>query len=104
MLYTDLPRENLPIFGLVAKFGGVNEMLNGLLNLQLAIEMGDAPLPPPTAKRAGEPSWAGAPHAFVGTLASNWCGLIDELRATVALKAAAPYVDVGFRCFQGCED
>jgi hypothetical protein len=33
--------------------------------------------------------------AWVGTLTSNWCRLIDELRSTVAAKAAGPYVNVG---------
>jgi len=32
--------------------------------------------------------------AFVGTRSSNWCRLIDELRSTVAGKAAAPFVDL----------
>jgi hypothetical protein len=32
--------------------------------------------------------------AFVGTLTSNWCRLVDELRSTVAGKALAPFVDL----------
>ena len=126
-LYRFAPGEP-PIFGLVEKFGGVNEMLTGLLNLQLAVELSEAV--PAEGDRAStviheddhkrmrserglfkdmelnKPHWqpAGSPHAWVGTLASNWCSLIDELRSTVAAKAGSPYVDVGFRCFQGCED
>lgn len=163
-------RANLPLIDLVAKFGGVNEMLNGLLNLQVPNEVEvvrlaapdllvldtdvtcewtlfwssiisnarEAPnvlrnrlrrphvfpvarrlvsLCPYLATSASSlstmhwriPVWwheqlAIECDAWVGTLASNWCILIDELRATVALKAAHPLVDVGFRCFQGCED
>jgi len=78
--YTDIPRSNLPLTGLVQKFGGVNEMLNGLLNLQLAVEC----------------------DFWVCTLSSNWCGLIDELRSISAGKASHPYVDIGYPCFQGC--
>ena len=103
VLYTDLPRENLPIFGLVGRFGGVNEMLNGLLNLQLAVSLADAD-DPNSPYNGGGSGAGGVIDAWVGTLASNWCGLIDELRSTVALQAARPYVDIGFRCFQGCED
>uniref|UniRef100_A0A7S2WTA9 Uncharacterized protein n=1 Tax=Rhizochromulina marina TaxID=1034831 RepID=A0A7S2WTA9_9STRA len=80
--FVDVERSNLPLSGLISTFGGVNEMLNGLLNLQLAVNC----------------------DAWVMTIASNWCILIDELRATVAQKASHPLVDVGFRCFQGCED
>jgi hypothetical protein len=36
MWFVDIPRQNLPLLGLVEKFGGVNEMLNGLLNLQVS--------------------------------------------------------------------
>eukprot|EP00656_Telonema_subtile_P028278 TRINITY_DN3063_c0_g1_i1.p1 TRINITY_DN3063_c0_g1~~TRINITY_DN3063_c0_g1_i1.p1 ORF type:complete len:256 (-),score=64.13 TRINITY_DN3063_c0_g1_i1:30-797(-) len=80
VLYTELPRENVPTFALASKWGGVQEMLNSLMNLQLAVEC----------------------DAWVCTLSSNWCRLIDELRSVVAGKANAAYVDVGFRCFQGC--
>ncbi len=45
----------------VAQIGGYEEMLNSLVNLDLALEC----------------------DAWVGTLSSNWCRLIDELRATV---------------------
>ena len=33
--------------------------------------------------------------AWVCTLSSNWCILIDELRSTVAEKAGHLYVDIG---------
>lgn len=79
--YVSVARANLPIFGLVSAFGGVQEMLNGLLNLQLSVELGSG---------------------WVCTSSSNWCGLIDELRATVAAKAHLPFVDIGSKCFQGC--
>ena len=42
--------------------------------------------------------------AWVCTLGSNWCGVIDELRSTVAGKAHMPFVDIGHRCFQGCDE
>ncbi len=47
------------------------DMVSSLLNLQLALECG----------------------AWVGTLSSNWCRLIDELRSTVACKADMPFLD-----------
>ena len=73
VMYTDLSRQNLPVFDLITRFGGVNEMLNGLMNLQLAVQC----------------------DAWVCTLSSNWCILIDELRSTVAEKAGNLYVDIG---------
>ena len=47
------------------------DMLNSLLNLDLALQC----------------------DAYVGTLSSNWCRLIDELRSTVRCKAHVPYMD-----------
>lgn len=47
------------------------DMLNSLLSLDLALQC----------------------DAFVGTLSSNWCRLIDELRSTVRCKAHVPYMD-----------
>ncbi|BDA47771.1 hypothetical protein COCOBI_11-0280 [Coccomyxa sp. Obi] len=55
----------------VAEIGGYEEMLNSLVNLDLALEC----------------------DAWIGTLSSNWCRLIDELRATVRCKAHGPYLD-----------
>ena len=81
VLYTKVDRENLPGFARLAKFGGVEDMLNSLMNLQLAVEC----------------------DAWICTLSSNWCRLIDALRSVVAGKADRPYVDIGFRCFQGCD-
>ena len=46
-------------------------MLNSLLHLDLALQC----------------------DGFVGTLSSNWCRLMDELRSTVRCKAHAPYLD-----------
>lgn len=80
LYYTDIRRVNLPLTGLVQEFGGVNEMLNSLLNLQIAVEC----------------------DYWVCTLSSNWCGLIDELRSISGGKAHHPYVDIGYPCFQGC--
>ena len=53
------------------EIGPYEDMLNSLLNLDLALQC----------------------NAFVGTLSSNWCRLIDELRATVRCKAHVPYMD-----------
>ena len=49
-------------------------MCNSLMNLQLALRC----------------------SAWVCTLGSNWCSLIDELRATVMQQADAPYVNIGY--------
>ena len=73
VMYAELERANLPVRELVARFGGSNEVLNGLVNLQLAVSC----------------------DAWVCTLSSNWCILIDELRSTVAAKASFMYVDIG---------
>lgn len=53
------------------RFGAVNDMTGSLLNLRLALEC----------------------NAWVGTLSSNWCRLIDELRSTVGCKAHLPFAD-----------
>ena len=70
---TDVMREAFAMSSLAhaAKVGPYEEMLNSLMNLDLALQ-GDG---------------------FVGTLSSNWCRLIDELRATVRCKAHSPYLD-----------
>ena len=34
---------------------------------------------------------------FFGTLSSNWCRLVDEMRQVWAGKAFAPYIDLGER-------
>ena len=70
---TDIMRESSATSTLAhaAAIGPYEEMLNSLMNLDLALQ-GDG---------------------FVGTLSSNWCRLIDELRATVRCKAHAPYLD-----------
>mmetsp|Transcript_14529 Transcript_14529/g.43906 ORF Transcript_14529/g.43906 Transcript_14529/m.43906 type:complete len:297 (+) Transcript_14529:780-1670(+) len=53
------------------KVGPSKDMLGSMLNLQLALEC----------------------SAWVGTASSNWCRLIDQMRATVACKAHLPFVD-----------
>ena len=52
--------------------GVVNEVLNALLNLELALEA----------------------DAWVLTLSSNWCRLIDALRMTVAGKTDGIVMDL----------
>jgi hypothetical protein len=42
--------------------------------------------------------------AFVCTHSSNFCRLIDELRATVAAKAHRPYVDLSCNNPANCLD
>jgi len=57
--------------------------LQSLLNLELSLEA----------------------DAWVCTLSSNWCQLIDELRMTVARKASAPFINLvheGFRRGNDC--
>ena len=70
---TDVMREASATSTLahVATVGPYEEMLNSLMTLDLALQS----------------------DGFVGTLSSNWCRLIDELRATVRCKAHAPYLD-----------
>ena len=55
----------------LAEIGPASEMLNSLVSLDLAL----------------------ACDAWVGTLTSNWCRLIDELRSTVRCKADKVYLD-----------
>ena len=57
--------------GIASRIGKANEMLNSLVSLDLALQC----------------------DAFVMTLSSNWCRLIDELRATVRCKADCPFMD-----------
>lgn len=53
------------------RVGKSTEFLNSLVSLDLALQC----------------------DAFVMTLTSNWCRLIDELRATVRCKADRPFLD-----------
>lgn len=66
--FTDPQLSPLNIAG---RIGRANEMLNSLVSLDLALQC----------------------DAFVMTLSSNWCRLIDELRATVRCKADRPLLD-----------
>ena len=54
------------------------EVLNAFMNLELALEA----------------------DAWVCTLSSNWCRLIDELRMTIGRKASHPYLSLSFADFQ----
>ena len=72
--YTDVPRKpdwQKSTVEYAQEIGPANEMLNGLINLDLALQC----------------------EGWVGTLSSNWCRLIDELRSTVRCKADGLYVD-----------
>lgn len=53
------------------KIGRSGEFLNSMLNLQLALEC----------------------DAWIGTMSSNWCRLIDELRSTQACKSDGVFLD-----------
>lgn len=53
------------------EYGPANEVFDSLVNLDLALDC----------------------DAWIGTLTSNWCRLIDELRATVRCKAHMVYWD-----------
>ena len=66
--YTD---KNITPMAFAEEIGRSNEMLNSLTSLDIALQC----------------------DAFVMTLSSNWCRLIDELRATVGCKADRPLLD-----------
>ncbi|GLC67674.1 hypothetical protein PLESTF_000589500 [Pleodorina starrii] len=68
------PDRSKPNLSYMADIGYYEEMLNSLLNLDLALEC-----------------WA-----FVGSIFSNWVRLIDELRATLRCKANAVFSDVHY--------
>ena len=75
VLSLDVPRpDHDSVVGVTAyaqQIGADEEMLNSLVNLDLALEC----------------------SAWVGTIASNWDRLIEELRSTVRCKAQMPYID-----------
>jgi hypothetical protein len=71
VIYSDYPRSNKDTW-MISKRSIVPEVLNAFLNLELALES----------------------DAFILTLSSNWCRLIDELRMTVAGKSDAILVSV----------
>ena len=80
-IYTDYPRSNQDVWMQrgrvnITDDGGrvavISDVLNAFLNLELALEA----------------------DAWVLTLSSNWCRLIDTLRMTVAGKADAILVDL----------
>ncbi|GFR52993.1 hypothetical protein Agub_g15683 [Astrephomene gubernaculifera] len=66
------PDRSRPNLSYMAEIGYYNEMLNSLLNLDLALEC----------------------TGFVGSIYSNWVRLIDELRSTLRCKADAVFTDV----------
>jgi hypothetical protein len=72
--YVDMPMKtsNKSNLAYMAETGYHEEMLNGLLNLQLILEC----------------------SGFVGSMYSNWARLIEELRSTVWCKADSVYFDV----------
>ena len=75
VLTLQVPRPNVDtVIGPTAyaqQIGSDEEMLNSLVNLDLALTC----------------------SAWVGTIASNWNRLIEELRSTVRCKAHMPYID-----------
>ncbi|DBB13180.1 TPA: hypothetical protein ACH3X3_004930 [Trebouxia sp. C0006] len=74
VLSTDVPRPHGGAISPIAfahQIGSDEEMLNSLVNLDLALEC----------------------SGWVGTIRSNWNRLIEELRSTVRCKAHQPYID-----------
>ncbi|EFJ42210.1 hypothetical protein VOLCADRAFT_107370 [Volvox carteri f. nagariensis] len=69
------PDRHRPNLAYMAEIGYYEEMLNSLLNLDLALEC----------------------SGFVGSIFSNWVRLIDELRATMRCKANAVFADVHYQ-------
>lgn len=72
--YTVVPRKpdrNRSNQDYAREFGPARELINSLINLDLALQS----------------------DAWVGTLSSNWCRLIDELRSTLRCKASGLYLD-----------
>jgi glycoprotein 6-alpha-L-fucosyltransferase len=67
-----IDRPNVDVYTQRARKGVQKEVLEAFVNLELALEA----------------------DAFVCTLSSNWCRLIDELRMTVGGKAGAPYINL----------
>ncbi|CAK0874658.1 unnamed protein product [Prorocentrum cordatum] len=79
-------RTNEGIITRKRKFGIRNIVIESLLNLELFLEA----------------------DAWICTLASAWCAIIDELRMTVGGKASAPFIDLAFkrptRYHRGCPE
>jgi hypothetical protein len=76
--WVDMPRKpnrGKSNLAYMAERGYSEEVLDGLLNLDLALRC----------------------DGFVASYYSNWARLIDELRSTVRCKADAAYVDVKYR-------
>lgn len=83
VIFTVENRTNAGVAAMRRERGNGRATLESLLNLELALEA----------------------DAWVCTLLSNWCQLIDELRMTVAGKASAPFVNLvreGYRRGEGC--
>ncbi|CAL1173823.1 unnamed protein product [Cladocopium goreaui] len=73
VIYTKADRNNKDSWMHVEKRGAARrEVMLAMMNLELALEA----------------------DAWVCTLTSNWCRLIDELRMTIALKASHPYLSL----------
>ena len=73
VIYTKADRNNKDSWMSAGKGGAARrEVMLAMMNLELALEA----------------------DAWVCTLTSNWCRLIDELRMTIALKASHPYLSL----------
>lgn len=70
--FTQENRSNDILMDMVMRKGAGKATLESLLNLELALEA----------------------DAWVCTLQSNWCQLVDELRMTIAGKASFPYINL----------
>lgn len=72
IFYCEVKRPNVDVFAQMKNKGVTTEVLEAFLNLELSLEA----------------------DAWVCTLSSNWCRLIDELRMTIAGKAGSPYINL----------
>jgi len=72
VFFTRENRTNVDVETMRKQRGNGRATLESFLNLELALEA----------------------DAWICTLFSNWCQLIDELRMTVGAKASAPYINI----------
>jgi len=72
IVYTKMWRENVPEKDRLQANSVAKSTIEAFLNLELSLEA----------------------DAWVCTLSSNWCRLIDELRMTIGRKASHPYISL----------
>jgi len=72
--YFDVKRANQDVFSQALSKGEEEETLESFMNLEQSLTS----------------------EAFICTISSNWCRLIDELRMTVGTKAHNPFVSLSY--------